>query len=121
MICKTFEVRDRGTFIPVLAVKLEPCCEADRYLLARSGYGRTAEAQSCYVLVSKIYGECCETATDPSCWSGGVRSTMTPAHEHIRKYFDTLESGAVVDVEFIAGLTPSPKQSEAVEDRNLVL
>ena len=57
MIVKAFEIRDSATFIPVLAVNMvqssnwpagtkaeesesERIAEAERYLLARSGYGR---------------------------------------------------------------------------------
>lgn len=54
MIAKTFEIRDRATFIPVLAVKLQPDCEADRFLIARAGYGLTPADQSKYVLLMRL-------------------------------------------------------------------
>ena len=56
MIAKTFEVRDKGTFIPVLSVKLIPACEQDRYLLAMAGYGTTPERQGEYILTCRIDG-----------------------------------------------------------------
>lgn len=56
MIAKTFEVRDKATFIPVLAVKLEPGCEADRYLFGRAGYGTMPEAQRCFIMVCRVDG-----------------------------------------------------------------
>jgi len=37
---------------------------------------------------------------------------MLKAHEYIEKCFDELESGAVVDVEYILGETNKMKQSE---------
>ncbi len=103
MITKTFEVRDRATMIPVLATKIEPGCEADRYLLDRCGY--------CFskgVIVTRIYG-------DPICnvwtWEWNDR-TMQTAHLYIYQNFDDLESGSVIDVEFILGETTTPKTSE---------
>ena len=32
MIAKTIEIRDRATFVPALAIRLEPSNEADRFL-----------------------------------------------------------------------------------------
>ena len=113
MIAKTFEVRDRATFIPVLAVKLDPLCEADRFLFGRAGFGTTPDAQGRYVMLCRIDGGEGFATTDPYSWSGTAR-TMTAAHLHIIEQFNNLESGAVVDVEFIAGLTGQPKTSEAL-------
>lgn len=114
MITKTFEVRDRSTFIPVLAVKMRPSCERDRYLMGRSGFGTDPERQAEYVLVVKLDGGDGRSACDPYGWPGGAR-TMKVAHSYILKHFDVLESGALVDVEFIEGERAVPKQSEAVE------
>ena len=112
MIAKTFEVRDAGTFIPALAVKLEPGCEADRYLLARAGFGTAPDTQKKYVFLCRLnggpgYGG----GYDPHAWPGSTR-TLSVAHKYIIEHFDALESGAVVDVEFILGLKPEPKRSE---------
>lgn len=112
MITKTFEIRDAGTFIPVLAIRLKPDCEADRYLLARSGYGRTSEDQEGYILVVQMYGEHCKGRSDPYEWDGS--RTMVQAHDYINKHFDTLLSGAVIDVEFIRGIRSHPKKSESL-------
>lgn len=113
MIAKTIEIRDDGTFISALAVKLEPSCEADRYLLARSGYGTTPERQSEYVLLMRLDGGFGAYNCDPHCW-GGVARTMPVAHEWLLKHFDEIESGAVVDVEYILGVRSEPKTSEAM-------
>lgn len=113
MKAKLFEVRDAGTFIPVLAVQLGSEHEAERYLASRAGYGRTAPEQSEYVYVAKINGNDSGGTYDPHQWSGGAR-TMPTAHQYIIENFDALEPGAVIDVEFILGRTDQPKQSEAV-------
>jgi len=114
MIAKTFEIRDAATFIPALAVKLEPTNEADRYLLARAGYGRTREDQSEYVQLIRINGGSGKSACDPYDW-GTVPRTFFVAHKYIIEHFDYLESGAVICVETILGERTTPKTSERFE------
>lgn len=108
MIAKTFELRDAATFVPVLAVKLEPSNEADRYLLARAGYRRQPHEQAEYVVMWALAGG--ECTYDPHDWGNRTRQV---AHAYIIDHFDQLESGAVVDVEFILGERGAPKRSEA--------
>ena len=112
MITKTVEIRDSATFIPALAVKLRPETEPDRYPLARAGYGLDAVDQAEYVLLAKLDGGVGTMTCDPYDWPGGAR-TMQVAHTWLIDHFDELESGAVVDVEFILGLTSTAKLSEA--------
>lgn len=109
MICKTIEIRDAGTFIPALAVKLEPTNEQDRYLLGRSGYGTTPERQAEYVVLMRLAGGTGQATCDPYEWD---THTMMQAHAWLLGHFDELASGAVVDVEHITGRTPAPKRSE---------
>jgi hypothetical protein len=111
MVCKTFEIRDAATFIPVLAIKLTPGCENDRYLLARAGYGRTLLEQSEYVIVCSLTGDPIECTYDSYSWAGPAR-TLSQAHDFIMQHFDQLESGEVIDVQFILGETASKKLSE---------
>lgn len=110
MRSKTFELRDRGTFIPILAVRLQPDNEGDRYLLARAGFGLTPEEQARYVHLVEIAGGAGKCSCDPYDWDRS--RTKQVAHAHIIEHFDALESGSVVDVEFILGLTGEPKRSE---------
>lgn len=104
-ICKTFEVLDSMTFIPVLAVKLEPGCEADRYLFRRCGY----DPDDYNIMLTYLAGRY-PANSDMYDWAGN--STMKQAHNYILDHFDDLESGAVIDVEFITGRTKEPKKSE---------
>ena len=83
MEAKLFEIRDVATFIPVLAIKLEPESEADRYLLGRAGYGREAKRQGQYVQICRISGGDGESHCDPMSWS---TYTLKNAHQHIREY-----------------------------------
>lgn len=109
MKTKLFEVRDSATFIPVIAIKLGSDDEAERYLLAESGYGVTAEDQSCYVLVSRLNGGRNALTYNPLDWDS---NTMCQAHEHICEMFDQLESGSVIDVEYLRGVSTRPKISQ---------
>ena len=110
MIAKTVEIRDAGTFIPALAVKLAPVTEADRYLFERAGYGITPERQREYVVLARIAGGNGQSTCDPYDWDTG---TMQHAHAWLIEHFDEIESGAVVDVEYITGKRSAPKRSEA--------
>lgn len=110
MITKTFEIRDRSTFIPVIAIKLEPGCEADRYLFRRAGYGVPSE----YVIVMKIDGGKGNATSDPYEWGDGAR-TMLVAHDYIIKNFVWMNSGDVVCVETILKEREAPKISERLE------
>ena len=38
MILKAIEIRDAATFIPAVAIKMEPANEEQRYLMARVGF-----------------------------------------------------------------------------------
>lgn len=128
MITKAFEIRDRGTFIPVMATKMTPAdapklgetngdfakrFEVERYLLRRAGYPADF-SDYCVVLCRMEASGVNRNATyDAHAWGGGAR-TYFVAHKHIIEHFDELESGAVIDVEFILGETKEPKKSERV-------
>lgn len=111
MTSKMIEIRDRGTFIPALAVQLEPSSEEERWLLARAGFGTTAEAQRKYILLCRIVGGADKCTTDPLHWERGTR-TYHIAHEYITEHWDELVSGSVVCVEHILGQRSEPKKSE---------
>ena len=111
MITKLFEIRDSAAFIPVLAVQLVPLDDAERYLLSRSGFGNDDKGYKRYVVVHKLAISKSNGTYDPYNWPGDTR-TMCVAHNYIQQHFDQLESGDVIDVEFILGLTEEPKRSE---------
>ncbi len=115
MEVKLFEIRDTATFIPVLAVKLNPQRDEERYLLARAGYGEFPAQQAKYVLLWRIAGEVHKATCDPYQWGGEAR-TLPIAHQHIIDNWEELTSGDVVDVEFILGETTERKVSERLEN-----
>lgn len=112
MISKIVEIRDSGTFIPALAVKLGSNIEQERWLLSSSGFGLTFEDQAQYVVLCKINGgEPCACHIDPFAWGQNPR-TMFVAHQWLREHFDELHFGGVIDVEYILGMREAPKTSD---------
>lgn len=111
MNTKLFELRDRATFVPVLAVRLDgPHSDAERYLLRRCGYGLDRIHPPPDVVLWRLNGG--PACADPYDWRD---RTLTVAHAHIVGHRDELESGAVVDVEHLLGEADAPKVSERVE------
>ena len=118
MTSKTFEIRDRGTFIPVLAIRLDPADDRDRWLLARAGYGTTPEAQGEYVILYNLV-KVHEATYDAFGWQTTAR-TLPTAHRYIIENFNDLPNGAVVCVEYILGERGEPKKSEQEGITNFV-
>lgn len=102
MDTKFVEIRDEGTFIPALAIRISG---ADGYLSRRAGFGDTA----CVYLIALATEK---AAYDPYSWGN---RTMVAAHRWLEEHYDTHKDGAVVDVQFILGETPAPKLSERLE------
>lgn len=114
---KYFEVRDRATFMPVMAVRLRNRTPQEFALLRRAGYSAEqigaptgAPGFEPYVILITLDGV--RAQYDPYGWSG-VGITLPTAHQYIIRNWAALSSGDVVDVEFILGLTSAPKPSEA--------
>lgn len=106
MKVKLIEIRDRATFIPAVAISVQPTGEEERYLMRRVGYG----VQPPYsILLTHLAGSGNACCSDPYDWAN---RTWQTAHVWIAEHWDEIESGAVVDVEFILGETSAPKFSE---------
>ena len=109
MEVKCLEIRDRGTFIPVICIRPTPDNEEQRYLLRRDGYSGSPE-ERCIIMIN---AQCRGAAYDPYDWTNDTRTKRT-AHHYIEKHWSTLVDGDVVDVEYILGETAEPKTSERV-------
>jgi len=102
METKQFEIRDRGTFIPALAVRVSG---TDGYLMRRAGFDN-----HCVYLIH-LEAETC--AYDPFNW-GSPSRTMQVAHLHIEQHWDELVDEDVIDVEYLLNETETKKVSERV-------
>lgn len=110
MLTKTFELRDRMTFIPVFAIYTGECTSltsADRYLLRRCGYDPDPNHPA--IILGRLDGSG-KVASDPYEWDD--RTFQTAHLKLLEGLFHSLESGAVLDVEYLLGETPAPKRSE---------
>lgn len=101
METKLFEIRDRMTFIPAMAVRISG---ADDPLLWRAGF---AISEITSVILIHLTRDQCHY--DPFQW--GDRTVYT-AHRFIEREWSSLKNGAVVDVEYILNESDTPKQSE---------
>jgi hypothetical protein len=119
MQAKALELRDEATFIPVLAVDMNPYestvaplperSEAQRYLLRRCGY--TCDGRP-NVIMTRLDGNG-KATNDPYAWNSFAH-TFAVAHNYIIDHWDDLRDGDVVDVEFILGKRTMPKTSERI-------
>ena len=101
------EIRDKGTFIPAVAIDCSLSGNSyDDYLLRRAGYGDTR----CILLTRLDGGRMAHY--DPYNW--GDRTWLV-AHHHIIKHWDEIADAEVIDVEFILGERAEPKISERYE------
>jgi hypothetical protein len=124
MKIKALEIRDKATFIPAIAIKMEARLngegdfdpksgaplmntinEGQRYLMARCGFRGGDQ-----IVVMKLNDQ--RASSDPYYWGN---RTIKTAHVYIEQQWDKLKDGDVVDVEFILGETKAPKVSEREE------
>lgn len=105
MTSKLFEVRDKGTFVPVLCTLMESEHGQERWLLARAGYGGPCGL----VLMAGLVAHPDKCTYSPHDWGNRTRQT---AHRYITENWHNLSTGAVIDVEFILGEKDVPKVSE---------
>ena len=118
MKLKFFELRDKATFIPVFAFPTrsfgnELGCDPqdqERWLLRRSGFGPDSH---CIVLGRLDCSGCDRNCSyDPYAWGG---RTYPVAHQYIEKHWNELQSGMVIDVEYILNEKETPKLSESFD------
>lgn len=103
---KVLEIRDEGTFIPALAVDINPSTEQQRYLMRRVGYPCDGVPN---VILTHLTANGGPAWNDPYGWSG---RTYPVAHNYIIEHWHELDDGDVIDVQFILGETAAPKRSE---------
>lgn len=101
---KFLEIRDKGTFIPAVAIDCSLSGNSfDDYLLRQAGYGTTR-----CILLTSLYGRH-HANYDPYDW--GDR-TWRAAHLYIEEHWDEIADAEVIDVEFALGETTTIKVSE---------
>jgi hypothetical protein len=110
METKLFEVRDSCTFIPVLCIKLKQKTEEERYLIRKAGYS----LDQVYILYTPLVGIQSKKCTyDQYEWDDRTHKT---AHNYIIENWDKLQSGEVIDVQYILEETKVKKTSQSLEN-----
>ena len=104
METKLIEIRDSGTFIPAMAIRVSA---EDGYLARRAGFGSP--------MVILIHLTTMLSAYDPHEWMTAAR-TMPIAHQWLEKHWDEAAADSVIDVQFILGETDVPKHSERLDE-----
>ena len=110
METKALEIRDKGTFIPALAVDMNPSNDEQHYLLRRCGYPCDGRPN---IIVTRLDGDEVgrdDKATNDPYARGG--RTWPVAHHWIIDHWSELKDGDVVDVEFALGEKKVAKISE---------
>lgn len=105
MLVKVFELRDKMTFIPIVAIKLVPHSVSEGYLCQRSGWNINPPHP---VMISRLAG-------GDELMIERYDRTFGEALKYVTENFDTLTSGDVIDIEFILGETTEKKVSERLE------
>lgn len=101
MASKFFEVRDEGTFIPVVAIRTSP----HDYLARRAGFSGIVEQ----TIVIRLTDLKAGYNGDHGQFTG---RTMNVAIDYIHEHWDELNTDEVIDVQFIVGQTDVKKRSE---------
>ena len=107
MKIKLLEIRDRGTFIPALAVDMNDPGPGQKYLLRRCDYPLDGQSN---IMLTNLNGNGSKATNDPYFW--GDRTWAT-AHNFIIDNWNSLYDGAVIDVEYILGEIDIIKRSES--------
>lgn len=106
---KTLEIRDEGTCVPALAIRMHADNSVQAYYIhRRSGYPSDG---SSIMLMRLSDGK---ATNDPCGWPalGFGPRTMPIAHLHIIENFAKLADGDVVDTEYLLKESTEPKVSE---------
>lgn len=108
MEVKILELRDEGTFIPLLCINLgQADNEPQRYLMRRVGYPLDGLPN-----IAIVHLQCGNDriTNDPYQQEG---RTYPVGHHYIIDHWNELKDGSVVDVRFILGETTAPCESES--------
>jgi len=108
---KVLEIRDKGTFIAALAIRMLGINQAQDYYFRRCGYPEDGTS----IMLMCLYDG--KATNDPYGWGAlgkGLR-TLPAAHNYIIDHFNELADGDVVDVQVILGERETPKTSQRLQ------
>lgn len=106
---KILEIRDEGTHIPALAIRMLAESDVQHYYVhGRCGYPKDGSG----IVLMHLDNQ--KATVDPYAWPdmGFGRRTLGNAHNYIYEHFDELKDGDVVDVRVILGERKEPAESD---------
>lgn len=108
MQTKFVEIRDEGTRVDAIAIRMSSDDPIPQYYLRRSGHPEDGSS----IMLMCVYDG--KATNDPYEWEkvGMSIRTMGNAHNWICEHFDEISDGDVVDVQFLLGETKEPKIAE---------
>ena len=110
---KILEIRDEGTHIAALAMRMQAESEIQAYYVhGRCGYPKDGSGIVLMHLDSQ------KATVDPYDWPsmGYGQRTLPNAHHYIIEHFDELKDGDVIDVRVILGEAEKPVTSDRFYD-----
>lgn len=107
MQIKFVEIRDEGTCIAAMIMKVVGGDPVAQLFLDREGYPKDGSA----VILMRLGDQ--QANVDPYGWPGNQR-TVPNAHRWCYEHFDEIVSGQVVDVRMILGEAIAPADAEIV-------
>jgi len=109
MEVKVLEVRDKMTFMPVLAIWFNTTDSREHWLLHRAGFHTPTD----YLMVAPLT-DLHRATTDPFDHSNA--RTMRTLHQHLYDHWSTIKTGDLIDIEVVLGEKTTPKVSEQVAE-----
>lgn len=108
MITKMLEIRDRGTCIAAMAIKMAPTNDIERTYLRREGFPSDGHG----VVLMRLADQ--RATSDPYEWPSLTRDTRTMPHAHllIIAHWNEIEPGQVIDVRVVLGEATEPATAE---------
>lgn len=102
---KFIAVMDRGTRIPLIAFKMSPDGLKEHVMFCTHGFGVLPHEYTFFYDVNS--GKC---SYDP--YKIGDAYTLTPACKYIHDHWNEIESGSLVDAQYLRGETSEPRDWE---------
>lgn len=103
MQIKLFELRDKGTFIPLCGVRLLPTNASEHYLIRRGGWEDSVPYYLFNLQASKIGYEFFDR-------------TYSVALNYVKENWNEIKSGSVIDIQNILGET----SEVAISERHII-
>jgi len=107
---KGIEILDTATCIPVLAMRVNPSTITPReaQMFRRGGFGQMPRNADIYTWMMTLSGSLINY--DSHNWRN--QRTLGGAHRYIEQHWDELNSGDIIDMEYVLGESSAPRGTD---------